>query len=208
MPSRWFVTSVDKKVGMALSGMVLYGFLVGHLMGNLLLLKGDAGTSFNAYSAYLAGHPLLIPVELLLLACFLLHAYLGALVSLENRRARPVDYVVHKAVGGRNWANRTMIYSGILIGVFLVLHLKTFKYADRQGGTLYDLVLRTFRQPLYVAWYVAAMVILGFHLWHSLQSAFQTLGIGGPRIRPLGLLVGVILSAGFGFLPAFIYAAK
>ena len=81
-----FSSSIGKKIGMAVTGLLLYGFLVGHMAGNMLLLKGGSGEEFNAYSAFLTGHPLLVPIESGLVALFLLHVYLAASVSRDGRR--------------------------------------------------------------------------------------------------------------------------
>ena len=201
MPSKLLSSPIGKKLGMALTGLILYGFLIGHLLGNLLLLKGDGGQAFNAYADFLVNHPLLIPAELFLLVALLLHIYLAISVTLENRRARPVGYQQTRGVGGRNFASHTMIYSGVVILVFLVLHLNTFKYGDKAGGTLYDLVSSTFQQTGYTVWYVVAMLVLGSHLWHAFQSAFQTLSIRSDKIKSLGLVLCLILALGFGVLP-------
>jgi succinate dehydrogenase / fumarate reductase, cytochrome b subunit len=204
MAYRILTSSLGKKLGMALTGLVLHGFLLGHLVGNTLLLRADGGESFNSYSDFLITHPLILPVEAFLLICFVLHIYLAICVSLENRRARGSAYEVRKSVGGRTWASFTMIYSGLLVLVFIVLHLKTFKYGDRGDGTLFELVSQTFRQPAYLVFYAVSMVILGFHLWHAFQSAVQTLGLGGQRLRAAGLVFCVLIAAGFGFLPIYL----
>lgn len=204
MTAQIFRSSIAKKLGMALTGMVLYGFLLGHLVGNTLLLHDDGGQAFNAYSEFLITHPLIVPVELFLLAIFALHVYLAIRVSIENKQARPTGYQRFKGQGKRSWASYTMVYSGVLILAFLVIHIATFKYGDRGGGTLYDLVVATFQQPGYLAWYIFSMVVLGFHLWHAFQSAFQTLSIGGQRVKSLGLALCLVLSLGFGFLPVYL----
>ena len=85
--------------------------------------------------------------ELFLVVVFVLHVYLAVSVTRENRRARPVGYQATQGVGGRNLASYTMIYAGIIVLVFLVLHLKAFKYGDRAEGTLYDLQNERFLQP-------------------------------------------------------------
>jgi len=139
---------------------------------------------------------------------FLLHVYLAVSVTRENRRARPVGYQATQSVGGRNFASYTMIYSGIIVLVFLVLHLKTFKYGDKAEGTLYDLVSATFQQTGYLVWYVIAMLVLGVHLWHAFQSAFQTLSVRSDKIRSLGLILCLILALGFGFLPVYLGILK
>ncbi len=206
MLAKLFSGSVGKKLGMALTGLALYVFLAGHLAGNLLVLNGDGGAQFNAYSEFLLNHPLLVPVEIGLIAVFLLHVWLAISVSRDNRRARPLGYQIERPSGGRNWASRTMLYSGLFTFVFLIIHLINFKYGDRAGGTLYDLVMKSFRTPLYAGGYVLAMVLVGFHLWHSFQSAFQTLGIQlSPRLRSASVLVSLVLAGGFAIIPLWIF---
>lgn len=196
---------IGRKVAMALTGLVLYGFLIGHLAGNTLLFSKDGGQAFNAYSGFLSNHPLLVPVELLLLAVFILHIYLAVSVTLANRRARPTAYRVRsRSVGGRSWASSTMMFSGILILIFLVIHLKTFKYGDPGSGTLYDLVSATFRKTGYLSWYVFAMAVLGFHLYHAFQSAFQTLGLTSQKLKRTGVFLSLALALGFGFIPVYV----
>ena len=200
MHSKLFSSPIGKKMGMALPGLILYGFLIGHLLGNLLLLKGDGGQTFNAYSEYLINHPLLIPAELFLVIVFLLHIYLAISVTRDNHRARPTGYQTTRSAGGRSFASHTMIYSGAVILIFLVLHLKTFKYSEKTG-TLYELVSSTFQQTGYTLWYLIAMIILGAHLWHAFQSALQTLSIRSEKIKFLGLVLCLGLAIGFGSLP-------
>ena len=204
MAAKIFTSSLAKKLGMALTGLVLYGFLAGHLIGNSLLLRSDGGKAFNAYSEFLVTHPLIVPVEIFLLTILFVHLYLAIRVSIENRQARPVGYQKTRSAGGRSWASYSMIFSGIVILVFLVIHLKTFKYGDHSGGNLYALVSSSFQQTGYMAWYVFAMIVLGFHLWHAFQSALQTLSVGGQKVRSLGLLFCLVLSMGFGFLPIYL----
>ena len=202
-------SSIGKKVGMALTGLEVYGFLVGHLVGNFLLFKDDGGGQFNAYSTFLTEHPLLVPIELGLLAAFLLHIYLGISVARENRRARPSAYKRVKGAGRRSWASRSMVFTGIVILLFVITHLKTFKYADHTTGTLYQLVMDTFSQPLYAAGYVFAMLVLGFHLWHAFQSAFQTLGFRTNRtFWTASMLLAVIIAGGFGVIPLWAFFQK
>ena len=207
MPPTFLSSPIGKKMGMALTGLILYGFLVGHLLGNLLLLKDDGGRSFNAYSDFLINHPLLIPAEIFLVVVFALHLFLAISVTRDNRRARPVGYQTTQSAGGRSFASHTMIYSGVVILVFLVLHLKTFKYGDKPSG-LYDLVLATFQQTGYLIWYAVAMLVLGFHLWHAFHSAFQTLSIRSDKIKSLGLVLCLFLALGFGFLPVYVGVLK
>ena len=199
-------SSIGKKVGMAVTGMMVYGFLLGHLAGNFLLFRDDGGEQFNAYSKFLTEHPLLVPVELVLLVAFLLHIHFGISVARANRRARPQAYKKTRALGRRSWASRSMVFSGLIILVFVVTHLRTFKYADHSTGTLYQLVMETFSQPIYASGYALAMLVLGFHLWHALQRAFQTLGLGtGRRIWAASTVLAVIIAGGFGAIPLWAF---
>jgi succinate dehydrogenase / fumarate reductase, cytochrome b subunit len=201
-----FGSSIGKKLGMALTGIALYGFLIGHLAGNLLLFSGDGGAVFNQYSAFLTEHPLIIPTELVLLAIFIAHIAFAISVSRENKRARPIGYRRSRWVGNRTLASYTMLYSGLFILLFVVVHVKTFKYGDLGGGTLYQLVTQTFQQPLYVLGYIGAMLILGFHLWHAFQSACQTLGLStSTKWRSLSGLLSIVLAGGFGSIPLIIF---
>lgn len=202
-----FSTSVGKKLGMALTGLIFYGFIIGHLAGNLLLLLGDGGSAFNEYAGYLESHPqIVVPTEIVLLAAVLLHVYFAVTLSLEASRARPIGYRQLRAGGGRSAASRTMIWSGAALLVFLVVHITSFKFGDRLDGTLFDLVLETFRQPLWAGGYVLVMAILGFHLWHALQSAFQTLGLSArPKLRGISIVLCILLAGGFASIPAAMF---
>ena len=196
---------VAKKMIMAITGLIWYGFLVGHLLGNLLLLKDDGGETFDAYAAFLTNHPLLIPAELFLMLTFFTHVYLAIRLSIENRRARPTRYQMTRSSGGRNLASSSMAYTGTFTLIFIIFHLLTFKYGERIDGSLYKLVDATFRQTGYMVWYVIAMVILGFHLFHAFQSAFQTLSIHSKRAQKLGLSLCIVIASGFALLPISMY---
>jgi succinate dehydrogenase / fumarate reductase, cytochrome b subunit len=204
MSANLLSSPIGKKMGMAVTGLIWYGFLLGHLVGNLTLLKDDGGQTFDAYASFLINHPLLIPAELFLVATFLLHVYLAIGVTLDNRRARPTGYQVTRSSGGRSLASSSMIYTGLFTLVFLVLHLITFKYGDRVDGSLYKLVDQTFEQTGYMVWYLVAMLVLGFHLWHAFQSALQTLSLRSPKIRNIGLALCLFIAAGFAFLPIYL----
>ena len=202
MPSL-LTSTIGMKLGMGLTGLVLYGFLLGHLAGNLLLLRGDAGRAFGEYAGYLERHrQIVLPTEILLVAACVLHVYLAVTLSVDAVRARPVGYRRLQAVGGRSAASKTMIWSGIAILVFLLIHVGTFRFGDRMGGTLYDLVSGTFRHATWASGYVLGMVLLGFHLWHALQSAFQTLGLSvRPALRRVSIVFCVLVAGGFASIP-------
>ena len=192
---------VAKKMIMAVTGLIWYGFLVGHLLGNLLLLRGDGGETFDAYASFLINHPLLIPAELFLIVTFFTHIYMAVTLTIENRRARPTAYQVVRSSGGRNLSSSSMAITGTFTLIFIIFHLFTFKYGERVDGSLYKLVETTFQQTGYMVWYVVAMIILGFHLFHAFQSAFQTLSLRSRKVQKIGLSLCVIIAGGFALLP-------
>lgn len=201
------LTSILKKLAMAVTGLGLFLFLVTHLSGNFLLLKSPPGQSFNAYSDYL--HSLGLALRFAeggLVILFLAHIYSGIRVALENRRARPARYTVTARRGEATLASRTMAIGGLILAAFVIIHVKTFTFGDTSGpGGLFGLVMRTFESPWIVAWYTVAMFALGLHLSHGFGSAFQTLGVvktvGRLRLRKFGLALGWIMAIGFASLP-------
>jgi succinate dehydrogenase / fumarate reductase cytochrome b subunit len=215
-------SSVGKKVVMAVTGLLLYGFLAVHLAGNLLVY--DAGPALNRYAHALATNPLVDVASVGLLVVFVIHIAAAIAVANENRRARPAPYEERRSAGGRSrrsWASMTMIYSGALVAVFVVVHVDHFKFgpAEAEGyvqvagdETIRDLrrlVIETFQDPVWTAWYVVVMAVLGLHLWHAFASAFQSLGIAHPRYEAAILLVGkvvaVAIAGGFIAIPMAIF---
>jgi succinate dehydrogenase / fumarate reductase cytochrome b subunit len=203
-----FTSSVGRKVVMALTGLIWYGFLVGHLAGNVLLLAGDGGAAFDVYADFLeAATQFVVPTEVILLLALAVHIYCAVTLSREASAARPVAYRRLRAVGSRSLASQTMIWSGLVIAGFLALHISSFKYGDRVDGSLFRLVEETFLQPLWAGFYIVAMVVLGFHLWHALLSAFQTLGLSArPALRRLSIVLCIFIAGGFALIPAVMLA--
>lgn len=201
-------SSILKKTVMALTGLALVGFLIAHLSGNFLLFKGDK--AFNAYAEFLEHQGgLLIAAEAGLLAVFLLHIYSAIRVTLENKAARPVPYETKQSGGTSTFGSRTMMISGAIILLFVILHVKMFKFTDHEGvdGKLYGLVMEAFANPLIALAYMAAMVVLGLHLSHGFSSAFQTLGLTKPGwakcYKKAGLVVGWLIALGFFTMPLY-----
>jgi len=214
---RIFSSSIGSKYLIALSGLSLVAFLILHLIGNLIVfVSADA---FNHYGDKLIRNPLLIPAELGLAALFLLHVGKAIALFMNARHARPAGYAVKRRAGHtsrKSWASTTMILSGAFLFVFVLLHLATFKYGPHydsvsQPGVrdLYRLMVEVFSRPGWVAFYVAGMVIVGFHLWHGVSSAFQSLGVDPPGwvqpIRAAGWTLAVIIAGGFLIIPVWIF---
>jgi succinate dehydrogenase / fumarate reductase cytochrome b subunit len=215
-PRSFFSSSVGSKYLVAFTGLSLVGFLVVHLIGNLMAYASPE--AFNHYSDRLIKNPLVIPAELGLLALFLLHAYKAARVFFGARDARPVGYAKQEWAGHtsrKSWASSTMIASGIFLLLFVPFHIKTFKfgphYESAEPGVrdLYTLVVEVFSSPGYVVFYLVSMVIVGFHLWHGVASAFQSLGIDrsgwAPTLRRIGWTVAIVLGLGFFTFPLYFF---
>jgi succinate dehydrogenase / fumarate reductase cytochrome b subunit len=210
-----FLTSpLGRKALMALTGLLLSAFLVAHLAANLLVFSGPG--PFNEYSHKLITNPLIYVAEAGLLLLFVAHFVSGILVYLQNRAARPVGYEVKKWAGHtseKSVASTTMIFSGIVLLVFVPLHLITFKFGAYYETTtkpvmrdLYRLVIEVFQSPAYVVFYVITMAIIGFHLWHGVGSAFQSAGLYYRKgLRRFGQIFAVAIAGGFLLIPILLF---
>lgn len=215
MPSRVLSSSIGSKLLIALTGLALFIFLVGHLSGNLLFIVGPA--AFNQYSHALVSNPLVYVAEAGLVVVFLLHVYKTVRLYAGSKDARPVKYARKEWAGGpsrKSWPSTTMIFTGITLFAFVILHLRKFKFGpwyETADGIrdLYRLQLEIFSHPGYVAFYMASMVIVGFHLWHGVASAAQSLGIDHPKYTPkvvwIGRALAVLIAGGFFILPLYTY---
>lgn len=215
MSSRVLSSSIGTKFLIALSGLALLVFLILHLSGNLLFIAGPA--AFNEYSHRLVSNPLVYAAEAGLLLVFLVHVYKTIRMFIDNKAARPVRYV------RKEWADRTsrksvasstMIATGVVTFAFVVLHLRTFKFGawyNTSDGIrdLYRLQVEVFSKPFYVGFYMLCMALIGFHLWHGVSSAMQSLGVDHPRYTPrilwIGRALAVLIAGGFFVLPLYTY---
>lgn len=216
-------SSLVKKYWMALTGLFLCTFLVVHLGGNLVLLRGEeARLDFNAYAKFMTTFPVIKAISYLLYFSILFHSFDGILLTLQNRAARPVKYYYNRPEANSTWQSRNMALLGTIILAFIVTHMANFWYKmhfgniplDANGNKdLYEVVVTFFKDPnlgiVYVGLYVVSMIALGFHLLHGFASAFQTLGIYhkkyNPFIKNLGVLFSVLVSVLFAIIPVFIY---
>ncbi|PIX43389.1 MAG: hypothetical protein COZ56_07260 [Armatimonadetes bacterium CG_4_8_14_3_um_filter_58_9] len=202
-------SSVFRKCLMGLTGLGWCGFLLVHLYGNLFFYAG--AEAFHDYSEHLVESPFIVPMEIGLLVLLLLHVLLGVAVTLENGKARPQGYAVKNRKGERGIAASTMIYSGIVIGFFLVLHLRHFKFGER-GENFYAAMVELFRQPIYAVWYVLAVCVVGLHSSHAFQSAFRSIGFEhpkfGPTLRRVSRLFGWLIAVGFSTFPIWVFVFR
>ena len=195
---------------MAVTGLLLIGFLFGHLIGNLSFYRDDDGTAFGAYAKMLHDlGPLLWVAEFGLLVLFLVHIALGLQVSLKNREARRVRYRQRENHGGRTIGSGTMPITGILVGIFLVVHIIDFRVQVEDPTDLADMVRERLSQSLGALIYIGGVIALGIHLSHGFASAFQTLGVNHPKyngaIRSTGYVIAAVLTVGFLSFPLYIW---
>jgi succinate dehydrogenase / fumarate reductase cytochrome b subunit len=212
----WFLTFIDSSVGkklvMALTGLFLYLFLIEHLIANLLLLNNDSGEAYTIYAEVL-GSAYNIPLRIIEFGLFfflLYHTINGTRLWITNRNAKGISYMVNRASENSSFFSRFMIQSGSVIFIFLVIHLKSFFVNYRLGtpdDTLYQGVVKTFKNPLYSWFYIIALILLAFHLVHAFQSAFQTLGLRHnkytPFIKSFGVIFSILICAGFALIPVY-----
>ena len=191
---------------MAFTGLSFCGFLTLHLAGNLTVYLGK--DIFNDYAESLhALGPLLTLAEFGLLFFALIHIITGAVLFYENIKARPIRYAIKKKAGGRTIGSATMPYTGFLLLVFVILHLLNFHFVDKTDRTIFQIVSGTFAKPGYVFLYIAAMITAAVHVSHGFWSAFQTFGASHPKysviIKGIGLILSLIIAAGFGSIPVY-----
>lgn len=207
-------TTVGKKTVVALSGLVMAGFTLVHMAGNLLIPVG--AEAYNHYSHGITSNlPLLYTVETVLVLAFVFHVYFAVTLSFSNRSAKSGKYYVYGKEKGTTYAARSMIYSGLLLFVFIILHLITFKYGPyyvvEYGGVemrdLHRLIAEKFHEPLYVTWYVLALLVLGLHLSHGLKGAIQSLGLASslnPSLVLAARVFAVLVAGGFILPPLYV----
>jgi succinate dehydrogenase / fumarate reductase cytochrome b subunit len=201
-------SSIGKKQLMALTGLALMGFLFTHLLGNLLIVISPE--QFNLYAYKLTSNKLfLYTAEAGLIFLFLMHIGLAIKITIENKIARPVKYHAKGSAGSSTLASRTMPLSGLVILVFLVLHLFQFKFGNHyitqldgiQMRDMYKTVIEYFDNPIALVWYIFAMFVMAMHVTHGFQSCFQSLGFRHPKYSPIikKIACAYSLTVGAGF---------
>ncbi|HEX4601844.1 MAG TPA: succinate dehydrogenase cytochrome b subunit [Gemmatimonadales bacterium] len=210
---------IGKKVIMAVTGLILLGFVIGHLLGNLKVFQGPE--HFNAYAAALrtVGAPffgrgqLLWLIRLVLIGAVFAHLWAALAVTRASWQARPVGYR-QLALVETTYGARTMRWGGVIILLYVVYHLLDLSFGSVNprfvaGDPYHNLVASLARWPV-AAGYAVALVAVGLHIYHGLWSAFQTLGLNRPPTegwrRGAAALVAALITAGYLVIPAAVLA--
>ena len=203
-----FNSSIGRKIIMALSGAGLAFFIVGHIAGNLQIFLGQE--AINAYAKFLKDSTAIIwPARIGLLAIVLLHFIMAFKLRAGNTNARPEAYKYESTITA-SFASRYMMQTGIIIFIFIVLHLLHFTLGklqpefyhlvDSKGRhDVYSMMIHGFQNPLYSGAYIFCMLALGLHLSHALSSAFQSLGINHPKYTAKIKLAAPVIAWGLAF---------
>lgn len=212
----WLCSTIGRKQLIGVTGLGLSFFVLTHMLGNMLILVGPE--PYNKYSYALTSNELIYAAEAGLLAMFVGHLLFAIGLTIKNWGARDTRYaMLPNGAKATSWTQRSLWAQGLLILVFVVLHLITFKfgqhYSVNYNGVemrdLHKLVIEVFHEPMYVAWYVVALIVLGLHLSHGVGSSLQTLGINHPRynkcFKCLSRGYAVVVIAGFLSQPLYVY---
>ena len=207
-------SSLGKKYVMAVTGILLSFFVIGHLLGNLQIFLG--ADALNEYAEHLEALPYLLwPARVILLVALILHVGVAVKLAIENKKARPIPYGFKNTVQV-SYASRTMIISGPLVASFLVYHLLHFTFGvthpqffnlrDPKGlEDVYTMVVLSFRDWRVAGAYIVAMALLGFHLSHGLSSLFQSLGLNNEawkrKLRRGGVVLAALIFLGYASIP-------
>jgi len=208
-------SAVTKKFVMALAGLFLLLFLPVHLGINLMLLKDDP-EPFNKAAHFMANFPVIKVIEVVLFLAILIHITYGLILQIRNWLSRPVRYTVRNK-SETSAFSRFSIWTGGAILIFLVIHFFNFYFirlgfVEGDPGNFYSVAWQLFSIPAYVILYWVCFVLLGFHLYHALKSAFQTLGLANkfwtPVIMVLSVIYSVVIPLGFALIPLVIWLIK
>ena len=203
---------------MAVTGIIIIGFVVAHMIGNWKIFLPDvngvpdidiyAHALRELFVPFIPEHVTLWILRTGLIVAFLLHIHAAYALTIMNRQARSEDYRGPRNYVVANYASRTMRWSGVIFLLFLLFHLADLTWGTQpmapevwERGEVYANFVATFSRPAVAFFYVAAMVALGFHLYHGIWSMFQSLGINNPRFnkwrRYLASSLSVLISLGF-----------
>ena len=209
-------SSLGKKLVMGLTGLFLISFLLVHCTLNSFIFFNDGGATFNAGAEFMAHNPVIRVMEVVLFIGIVWHIIQALILTLHNKKARPVAYAVQNGAANSKWYSRWMGLLGTLILLFLILHLRHFWVVSRftdaiTGGheTLFDEMKTVFANPFVVFIYVAGVVSLAYHLMHGFQSSFQSLGLNHKKYTPvinvIGFWFSIIIPLIFASMPIAIH---
>jgi succinate dehydrogenase / fumarate reductase cytochrome b subunit len=209
-------STIGSKALVGVTGLGLSLFVLAHMAGNLLMFVSPK--AYNLYGHALVSNPLIYLAEAGLVVLFVVHLVKALLLTWNNHSSRPQKYaVVGQGDKATSTTTKTMWMQGLVILVFVILHLITFKYGNYYEVTydglvvrdLHRLIVEVFQQPMYVFGYILALLALGFHLCHGVGSAFQTIGLNHPQYTPIikkiSLAYGLIVAGGFISQPLYVF---
>ncbi|MBV8552130.1 MAG: succinate dehydrogenase cytochrome b subunit [Acidobacteriaceae bacterium] len=208
-PARFWAATNGKKVVMAITGAILFLFVIGHMLGNLQVFEGP--DKLNAYGRFLRIVPeILWTVRIVLLASVILHIWAAVQLAARKIQARPVGYAKHENVVS-DYASRTMYWSGPILLAFVIFHLLHLTAGvihpggEFVEGDVYHNVVAGFQVWYVSAWYIFSMILLGFHIRHGAWSMFQSVGINHPRYTPIlkkaAAVLAVVIVLGYISIP-------
>ncbi|HEY7305409.1 MAG TPA: succinate dehydrogenase cytochrome b subunit [Bryobacteraceae bacterium] len=208
-PARFWASTNGKKAVMAVTGVVLFLFIIAHVLGNLQIFAGPA--QLNGYGRFLHDVPeLLWAARGVLIVCVVLHIWASVALAVRKVEARPVGYAKRENVAS-SYASRTMYWSGPIILAFVIYHLLHLTAGVIQPGgrfietDIYHNVVTGFRVWYVSAWYIFSVILLGFHIRHGAWSMFQSLGFNHPRHTPVlkkaALMLALAITAGYVSIP-------
>ena len=203
-------TSVAKKVAMALSGLFLVMFILLHLAINLTLIYPGKET-FDTAVEFMATNPFIQIMQPVLFIGFIFHILMGIYLEWNNRSKRSVKYVKNNPAAASSWASRNMIWTGLFVLLFLIIHFMNYfvPFKTQDVPDHYALVTGLFKNPVYTLLYVLAFVSLGVHLSHGFQSAFQSLGTPREKCNKFlvccGNIIAFVVAVGFSAIAVYFY---
>ena len=220
MSQNFFISSIGKKILMAVTGIIMLAFVTAHLIGNLLMFAGPE--QINLYANFLQKMGIFLwALRAFMLLVVTVHVCVAALLTRENMAARPTGYVCRERVKS-GFASNYMGVLGSLLATFLIFHILHFTvniliYPEHAAlvtaegfRDVYSMVLLNFQIPWVSAFYIFMMAVLGLHMWHCIQSFFQTLGVRHVYLTPIfnygGKIFSVILVLGFMSIPVSVLA--
>ncbi len=209
-------SSLGKKLVMGITGLFLVSFLLVHCAVNALIFLNDGGESFNRGAEFMGTNPLIRLMEIVLFAGIIWHIVQALVLTMQNKKARSVQYAAYTGNANSKWYARSMGLLGTLILMFLIIHLKHFWVVSRMTDeitsgreTLFGEMKEVFESPVVVFLYVLSMFSLAYHLLHGFQSAFQTLGFNHkkytPTIQKIGVIFSIVIPTLFALMPIAIY---